>query len=43
MGIAPVAWSDVDADINNMIDDATNIIRHGKLEILVSSLDRMFE
>jgi hypothetical protein len=31
MEIAPVAWSDVDADINNTIDDATNIIRYGKV------------
>jgi hypothetical protein len=31
MGIAPVAWSDVDANINNTFDDATNIIRYGKV------------
>ena len=30
MGIAPVAWPDVEVDINNTID-AMNIIRYGKV------------
>jgi hypothetical protein len=43
MGIAPVAWSDVDADINNAIDDTTNIIRYGKVRDTSEFLDGMLE
>ena len=42
--IAPVAWADIDADIKNTIDDATNTIRYGKVRDTGESfLNTIFE